>query len=309
MNTCPITYEPCEGGYSSRGLKKLSPRLDNLKDLPYTSAEQLREAAARAHKMSIQGVQPKLSAVLSVKKRQFDLVDTGGRYILKPQNPQFEQLPENEDLSMRLAAAAHIDVPLHGLVYSKGGALTYFIRRFDRIGRNKKLAVEDFAQLLGLSRETKYDASMEKIAVVIETYCTFPALEKINLFRLTLVNFLIGNEDMHLKNFSLITHDDKVGLSPAYDIINTTLALMDPQEEIALPVKGKKSKLNRSLLIDYFGRDRLGLTEQAVTKVLEQISSAFLLWPGLINRSFLSPELKEAFLKLVDARKTEIFPP
>ena len=123
------------------------------------------------------------------------------------------------------------------------------------------------------------------------------------------MNFLIGNEDMHLKNFSLITHDDKVGLSPAYDIINTTLALMDPQEEIALPVKGKKSKLNRSLLIDYFGRDRLGLTEQAVTKVLEQISSAFLLWPGLINRSFLSPELKEAFLKLVDARKTEIFPP
>jgi len=278
-----------------------------LKDLPYTAAEQLREAAARAHKMSIQGVQPKLSAVLNIKKGQFDVVDISGRYILKPQNPQFQQLPENEDLSMRLAAAAGVDVSMHGLVYSKDGSLTYFTRRFDRIGRNKKLAVEDFAQLLGLSRETKYDASMEKVAATIEKYCTFPAIEKIKLFRLTLVNFLIGNEDMHLKNFSLITHDDKVELSPAYDIVNTTLALADPQEEIALPVKGKKRKLNRSIMIDYFGRDRLGLTDKALTKVLDQSTAAFTMWPGLIHRSFMNTELKEAFLKLVNARKNAVF--
>jgi serine/threonine-protein kinase HipA len=134
--------------------------------------------------MSVQGIQPKLSATLNVSRQRFEVVDIGGHYILKPQNPQFPQLPENEDLSMRLAGAAGIDVPLHGLVYSKDGSFTYFIKRFDRIGRNKKLAVEDFAQLFGLSRETKYDASMEKVAAVIEKYCTFPALEKIKLFRL-----------------------------------------------------------------------------------------------------------------------------
>lgn len=307
MNWCPITYEPCQGRYSPRGLKMLSARLNDLKAFPYTAAEQLREAAVRAGKMSVQGIQPKLSAVLGVKKRQFMVVDTGGRYILKPQNPQFLQLPENEDLSMRLAAVAGVDVPLHGLMYSKDGSLTYFIRRFDRLGRNKKLAVEDFAQILGLSRETKYDASMEKVAVVIETYCTFPAVEKMKLFRLTLVNFLIGNEDMHLKNFSLINRQDKVELAPAYDIINTTLALADPQEEIALPVKGKKSKLERSVMIDYFGRDRLGLTEQAMTRVTKQIRSAYPVWTELINRSFLSPKLKDAFLKLLDERKTRLF--
>ena len=213
MSICPITYEPCEGKYSPQGLQKLSRSLRQLLDLPYSASEQIFEAAARAPKMSIQGVQPKLSAVLNTRKSGFVVVDTGGRYILKPQNPQYRHLPENEDLSMRLAEAAGVPVPLHGLVYSKDGSLTYFIRRFDRVGR-KKIAVEDFSQLLGLSRDTKYDASMEKVAQVIDRYCTFPAVEKIKLFRLTLVNFLIGNEDMHLKNFSLMTRDGKVELTP-----------------------------------------------------------------------------------------------
>jgi serine/threonine-protein kinase HipA len=262
--------------------------------------------AVRAPKMSVQGIQPKLSATLNVSRRRFEVVDIGGHYILKPQNPQFSQLPENEDLSMRLAVAAGIDVPLHGLVYSKDGSFTYFIKRFDRIGRNKKLAVEDFAQLLGLSRETKYDASMEKVAAVIEKYCTFPALEKIKLFRLTLVNYLLGNEDMHLKNFSLITRDDKIELSPAYDVINTTIALANPQEEIALPLMGKKRKLDHFNLIDYFGRDRLKLTDRAIKTVLEKIESAFDLWTQLVHRSFLNPELKDKYLKLVEARKTAL---
>ncbi|MDL1964937.1 MAG: HipA domain-containing protein [Deltaproteobacteria bacterium] len=306
MNTCPITYQPCEGKYSIQGLRRLSQRLDDLEDLP-TAAEQIHEAAVRVPKMSVQGIQPKLSATLNVSRRRFEVVDIGGHYILKPQNPNFPQLPENEDLSMRLAGAAGIDVPLHGLVYSKDDSFTYFIRRFDRISRNKKLAVEDFAQLLGLSRDTKYNASMEKVAAVIEKYCTFPALEKIKLFRLTLVNYLLGNEDMHLKNFSLITRDDKIELSPAYDIINTTIALANPQEEIALPLMGKKRKLDHFSLIDYFGRDRLNLTDLAIKTVLKKIESAFDLWIQLIHSSFLDTVLKNKYSKLVEARKTALW--
>lgn len=124
MSVCPITYEPCNSKYSPRGLKQLSRSLTELEDLPYTASDQIVEAAARAPKMSIQGVQPKLSAVLNTRKKGFELVDTGGRYILKPQNPQYRQLPENEDLSMRLAATAGIQVPFHGLVYSKDGSKT-----------------------------------------------------------------------------------------------------------------------------------------------------------------------------------------
>ena len=102
--------------------------------------------------MSIQGVQPKLSAKLNVKDKVFDIVDRGGEYILKPQNNFYPELPENESLTMKLAELIGIEVPLSGMIYSSDGKFTYFIRRFDRYGRNKKLSVEDFAQLAGKSR-------------------------------------------------------------------------------------------------------------------------------------------------------------
>ena len=307
MNICPITYHQCRGKYSKEGLKRLNRRLRNLEVLPYTAAEQLREAASRAPKMSIQGVQPKLSLRLNIKKGEFEIVDTGGAYILKPQNPQFEQIPENEDVSMRLAEAAGIDVPIHGLIYSKDGSLTYFIKRFDRKGRKEKLAVEDFAQLLGYSRETKYDASMEKVASVIEQFCTFPMVEKIKLFRLTLVNFLIGNEDMHLKNFSLITRKGKIELSPAYDILNSTIVLTSPKEETALPMAGKRRKLSGKILIDYFGQERLGLNRQVADSVLEDINRAIRDWRDLLNVCFLSDDLKEKYSDLLNERIRLIF--
>ncbi|MBR9980829.1 MAG: HipA domain-containing protein [Desulfatitalea sp.] len=305
MSICPITYEACEGKYSLRGLQKLSRSLELLQDLPYTAADQIFEAAARAPKMSIQGVQPKLSAVLNTRKNGFEFVDTGGRYILKPQNPQYRHLPENEDLSMRLAATAGISVPLHGLVYSKDGSMTYFIRRFDRAGI-KKLAVEDFAQLLGLSRDTKYDASMEKVAQVIDRYCTFPSVEKIKLLKLTLVNYLIGNEDMHVKNFSLITREGRVELTPAYDILNTTILLSEAKEEIALPIKGKKRKLNPGILIDYFGRFRLGLNQKIISFVLDDLKGSAPGWDNLIGVSFLPDEMKSEYRLLLETRRKQL---
>lgn len=304
MNICPLTYQPCEGRYSVNGLRKLSPRLTELQLLAYTARQQLREAAARAPRMSIQGVQPKLSARLSIKKTRFEIVTCGGRYILKPQNPQFALLPENESLSMHMAEAAGIDTPLHGLIYAKDGSLTYFVKRFDRIGRSQKLAVEDFAQLMGLGRDTKYDGSMEKVAAVIERFCTFPAIDKIRLFHLALVNFLLGNEDMHLKNFSLITRKERVELAPAYDIVNTTIVLAKPQEEIALPIKGKKRKLTRSLLVDYFGRERLGLSPAAVSMVLDKLEAAFQEWDRLIDVSFLDTMHKQKYRDVFHSRRT-----
>src|SRR5690606_24644597 len=131
--------------------------------------------------------------------------------ILKPQS-QYEFAPENEDLSMRLMSAVGVNVPFHCLLYASDKSLVYCIKRFDRLARNKKTAVEDFAQLSGSNRDTKYNFSMEKLVSLIEKYTTFPAIEKADLFLRTLVNFLIGNEDMHLKNFSIITHDHKVTL-------------------------------------------------------------------------------------------------
>jgi serine/threonine-protein kinase HipA len=305
MNKCPITYTPCgESRYSEAGLKLLSSGLRGLKDLEYTAEELRTEAFNRAAKMSIQGVQPKLSAILSIRDEKFILADRGGRYILKPQHQFFAHLPENEDLTMKLANEIGLEIPVHGLLWSKDSTLTYFIKRFDRKGQNDKIPVEDFAQLAGLSRDTKYDYSMEKVVKLVDDYCTFPAIEKLKLFKLVIFNYLTGNEDSHLKNFSIITEDNQVKLSPCYDLVNSTIVLREQDEEIALPLKGKKKHLTRDILVNYFGMERCELTEKSVLRALGTVSSAIPGWKRLIDISFLSKEMKGKYIELLDERLT-----
>lgn len=303
MKLCPITYEPCgKSLYSEKGLNLLSQNLESLELLAYTAAEQRAEAMARATKLSIQGVQPKISAILNIKEGKFELVDNGGKFILKPQHHIYPQLPENEDVTMRMAKAAGIDVPLHGMIWSKDKSLTYFIKRFDRVGHKDKISVEDFAQLGGLSRETKYNYSMEKLVGLIDEYCTFPVIQKARLLRLVLFNFITGNEDMHLKNYSVIRNEDKIELSPAYDLLNSTIVLKGNIEDIALTVAGKKKKLNREILVNYFGKERCGLTDKVIESILNDFIVTKNEWFSLLEKSFMSKELKEKYSVLLNKR-------
>jgi len=304
MRRCPITYKPIQDGlYSSTGLNKLNTALQKLEPLPFTDRELVLESQKRMSKMSIQGVQPKLSARLSVKHSRFEIVDKHGIFILKPNPSHFEQVPENEDVTMRLASLCGIETPLHGMVYNKEMKLVYFIRRFDRVGKSGKIHVEDFAQVAGMTRDTKYNYSMEKVARLIEEYCTFPAVEKLKLFRLTLFSYLTGNEDMHLKNFSVIHKDGMISLSPAYDLLNTTIVLANPKEELALPLKGKKSKITKSMLFRYFGSERLGLNQKVLSAIEEEFESVYQVWVDVIEKSFLSNELKEKYKDLIQERR------
>ncbi|MBY0543955.1 MAG: HipA domain-containing protein [Gammaproteobacteria bacterium] len=309
FHRCPISYEliPVSQKYSTVGLKLLSPRLSELHDLPFTMSELRSEAAQRAGKMSIQGVQPKVSALLNIVNNQFEIVDINGHYILKPPSEHYPELPQNEDLTMHLASMIGIEIPLHGMVYAKDGSLTYFIRRFDRIGKKNRLNVEDFAQLSQHNRDTKYRSSMEKIASIINENCTFPQVEKQKLFLRTLFNFLIGNEDMHLKNFSLITRDNIITLSPAYDLLNTTIAIGNAKEEIALPLKGKKNNLNSKDFIIYLGQEKLELTPISIEKTLNSIKAQLSSWQELIHNSFLSKPMQEKYEALLLERASVLF--
>ncbi|MFC2100739.1 HipA domain-containing protein [Bacteroidota bacterium] len=303
MNLCPISYEPTgQSLYNEKGLNILSQNLTHLELLEYTATEQREEAMSRASKLSIQGVQPKLSTILNIKEGKFELVDNGGKYILKPQHHIYPHIAENEDVTMRMAKSAGINVPLHGMIWSKDNTLTYFIKRFDRAGHNNRIPVEDFAQLAGLSRETKYNYSMEKLVKLIDKYCTFPMIEKARLFKLVLFDFLTGNEDMHLKNFSLLRNADKIELSPAYDLLNTTILLKGEVEEIALPIAGKKKKLNRKILVDYFGKDCCGLTGKVIERTLMDLSTSKPFFYSLLEKCFLSEKLQEKYSSLLEIR-------
>lgn len=307
MNRCPITYELCgTEKYSEKGLRMIAPKLTYLNDLPYTAVELRQEAANRAKKLSIQGVQPKLSAAISIVDQEFKIVDQFGTYIIKPQNDLFPQLPENEDVTMRMAKVFGLDVPFHGMVYAKDGSLSYFIKRFDRYGKGNKLATEDFAQLTGNTRDTKYRFTMEKLIPVLDEFCSFPAIEKADFFKRILFCYVTGNEDMHLKNFSLITKNGKTTLTPVYDFLNSTIAIKNPEEEIALTLKGKKSNLKAADFIDYYAKDRLELNDKTVSIILEQMQQVIPKWKELLEISFLSEGMKEKYLNLLET-KTQMF--
>ena len=303
MNKCPITYLPCgESRYNEKGLKLLASGLSQLKQLEYTAEEQRKEAFYRSGKMSLQGIQSKLSAVLNIKEEKFDIVDKNGRYILKPQHHIYPQMPENEDLTMRLAESIDLDVPIHGMIWAKDNTLTYFIKRFDRKGQKDKIPVEDFAQLAGLSRDTKYNYSMEKVVTLLNAHCTFPAIEKVKLFKLVLFCFITGNEDMHLKNFSIINRNGIIDISPCYDLLNTTIELKSASEELALTLKGKKKNLTKQMLINYFGGERCGINDKVITGTVQTIFNAKPNWIDEINNSFLSDEMKEKYIDVVESR-------
>ena len=305
MNRCRITLEELPEGvrYSRAGLKRLDPRLMEIQPLPYTLAQQLEEAASRAGKMSVQGVQPKLSSVLRIKEGRFEIVDRGGRFILKSCPPQWQEVPVNEALTMTLAEHSGIEVPVHGLVEATDGSMVYFIRRFDRVGQGERLPLEDGAQLLGFSRDTKYDSSMEQVIGMIERFCTFPVIEKRKLIKRVWFCFLTGNEDMHLKNWSLLSRSGKIALSPAYDLLNTSIVLKNPQEETALPIRGRKRNFNRRDLLDYLAVERCGLQPDLMRTDLEKLLlQAEAEWPAWIRRSFLSESKRQAYLHLVRER-------
>lgn len=308
MNHCPITLDSCgENKYSKRGLGLLSPKLLLLEDFPYTAKEQLEQAAEHASRLSIQGVQPKLSVRLNVSKKGFEIVDELGTFIIKPPHVIYPELVANEDISMRLAKTVGIETPLHGMVYAKDQSLTYFIRRFDRPKRHQKIALEDFAQLSGASRDTKYESSMEKVAALVDRFCTFPLIEKQKLFRLTLFSYLIGNEDMHLKNFSLIRRNGKIELSPAYDLLNSSIVL-NTVEELALPLRGKRSKLTRDDFVTYFGQQRLGLSPKIIQLELDNLGRVIPAWGNWLEKSFLSEPMQSKYSDLVLKRVKILIP-
>lgn len=302
---CPITYNSLENGefYSREGLRLLSPKLKTLRLLPYSAQEQRDEAIARSVKLSIQGVQPKLSGVLDIAQETFVLVDINGRYILKPESNLWPELPANEAISMTLAQHFKIEVPVHGLVFTKDDGLTFFIKRFDRAGRgHQKIATEDFAQLSAQSRDTKYNSSLERVIKIITEFATFPEIEFSLFFRRVLFNFIIGNEDMHLKNYSLINREGIWKLAPAYDFVNTTIAMKHPIEECALPINGRKNKLKREDFTDYLARTCLRLNTKTINEILDELYSLKPLFIDFLERSYLTGPMKESYVTLLEDR-------
>ncbi|MCH2209232.1 MAG: HipA domain-containing protein, partial [Lentisphaerales bacterium] len=222
-----------------------------------------------------------------------------------PQNPEWAEFPENEAFTMHMAGLYGISRPVGSLVRCSDNSLSYFIKRFDRTGKNKKLHIEDFSQLAEQSRKTKYNYSLEKLVKLIEQYCTFPKIELTKLFRIILFNFCFGNEDMHLKNYSIITNSKGiVQLSPAYDLLNTVAVYryynkgFRDIEQSALTLNGKRNNLNTK---DFLGlAEHMKLQAKVRDKAYDDLGKVVRQAELLLGRSFMSANMQDAYMEVLE---------
>ena len=214
-----------------------------LLEYRHEDLDRLAEQIIRAQ-TSLTGVQPKLSLNLTKHDgcSRLTIVGLWGDYIFKPQTEDYPQLPENEDLTMHLAEVAKINVVPHSLIRLADGRLGYITKRIDRPKKGEKIDMEDMCQLTLHPTEYKYKGSHEQIAKAIVQYSGTPKLDLTNYMQLLLFCFVTGNNDMHLKNFSLYRPKADYQLTPAYDLLNVAIANPMDKEELALPLSGKKAK-------------------------------------------------------------------
>ncbi|OPX28188.1 MAG: hypothetical protein B1H08_06430 [Candidatus Omnitrophica bacterium 4484_171] len=231
-------------GYHTACLRKLFG-VDYLPAIDLSLAEVNIKAQQMAGRLSISGVQPKLSVKLNRKRKQLEVVSEGGEYILKPQTNTFVNIPENENLCMTIAGNLGIEIPPHSLIKMKDGTWAYIVKRFDR-EKGMKKHQEDFCQVLGVGEEKKYGGSAERMAGKLAEISEVPGLDLQLFFERLLLFFIIGNGDAHLKNFSIIyDQQGNIRLAPAYDIVSSRLAIPDEKDEIAIPINGKKNNIKR----------------------------------------------------------------
>jgi serine/threonine-protein kinase HipA len=278
----------------------------NLKELEELAKQIVIKSVA------VTGVQPKLSLELERhpdnnrgELSRLTIVGLHGNFILKLPSTEYKELPQNEDVTMHLANLVKIKTAQHCLIRLHSGELAYITKRFDR-NKKDKIAVEDFCQLTENLTEHKYRGSIEKVAKTTQKFTTNKGLEVLRLFELVLFCYLTGNADMHLKNFALLENAlGEFELSPAYDLVSTALVIADDQEETALTINGKKSRLKKK---DF---DALASNLEINTKVLNSIYAKFEKalpnWIEFIKQSFLSKAMQKNYIELLQTKHQNLF--
>lgn len=274
--------------------------------LPYR-LDEMEKLAKEAVELSVTvpGVQPKISVgwIKTVLKDghngRLTIMDAlEGMYILKPQNPKYKQMPENEHLSMKLAELFKINTVPSNMIRLASGELCYITKRIDRKKDNTRIHMIDFLQILEL--EDKYLGTMEIVGKTIGELSANTLMDKLRFFELSLFNFIIGNNDMHLKNFSMWLSEIGWVLSPAYDLLNVKIILPKDQDDTALLLGGKKNNFNKGYF-DEFGKV-LKLNDKQINSVYRNLNSWLTGAMQLIDISFLNENYKTQYKELITQR-------
>ena len=329
INVCPSTLAEGFDTYSPAARKLLFDGKEVSHILPFDSPNNenadTEEYARHVGRISLSGVQPKASLVLSddgtlVRPSEGER----GQYIIKPAPSTYTLLerkycPANEHLSMQIASQVyHIETAANGLCFFRDGEAAYITRRFDVAPDGGKYQQEDLASRGGLTKanggsDYKYsNLSYEECAEIIRRYTKAAPIEILKFFRVVVFNYLILNDDAHLKNFSLMNRGDgEYHLTPAYDLINTSLHLYEPRIfalDKGLFHEGMQLDDTHSVGrkdFEEFGR-RIGLAPRLVKRELNLFATKYPFAQELISRSFLSEKLKRYYWQSYNYRRTTL---
>ena len=295
LNENQIDYHPkcVKAFYGTKEAPLLPYRLSEMEKLAKESAEL---------SITVPGVQPKLSLgwmLVNGHQGRLTIMDAlAGQYILKPQNADYPQMPENEHLSMKLAQLFKIDIVPVNMIRLESGELCFITKRIDRNTDGTKNHMIDFLQILELT--DKYMGTMETLGKTIGELSANTLYDKLRFFESTVFNYIIGNNDMHLKNFSMFLSEMGWVLSPFYDMLNVKLILPKDKEDSALILGGKKENFN----VQYFNRlaEVLKLNDKQINTVYKRLAKWLPKAEHLIEASFLDKERKEDYKKLISER-------
>ena len=306
MSRCLYCYRPLENGekdFHPKCARKFFGT-EKVPSLDYTCND-LERLALQIIKdqTSLTGVQPKLSLHLNKHKgsQRLTIVGLWGNFICKPQTVQFKSMPETEDLTMHIAELAKIDVVPHTLMRMADGTLCYLTRRVDRNAKGDKIVMEDMCQLTERQTEYKYKSSYERIAKAISQYSSMPKMDVVNFFEIVLFSWITGNNDMHLKNFSLYEpQEGMIRMTPAYDLLNAAILNPKDDEELALTLNGRKKHLKRSDFVS--AGEIMGIDTKIVDRLIGKYVRLQSEMTEFIGQSFLDDDLKSKYIGLVSER-------
>ena len=322
LNHCPSTLADGFSTYSPTACKKLfdGQKVSHLLDFEIDEISKTSETMIAMRRISVSGAQEKFPAVIENGIIRISQTDERSRYILKPapwDNTLYtrKQIPANEHLTMQIASQVYgIITAENGLCFTPHGDMVYITKRFDIAKDGSKFLMEDFASLVGKNEAEqgtyfKYDGCFEDIAYAIKRYIPAWMIAMERFFKLVVFNYIYGNGDDHLKNFSIMRIGDHYQLAPAYDLMNTCLHI----EGDDLGLNGGLSlTLEKSDVYERTGHpcrldfERFGALIGLKKKRIEMILDSFSVLPDevehLVNNSFLNDKLRRTYLRIVKER-------
>lgn len=324
IKICPSTLAEGYDTYSPIAIKRLfdGHRVSPYLDFEIDEISQVQDAMQTMKRISVSGAQEKFPALIDKGIIRLSMEGERSWYILKPapwDNTLYtrKQIPANEHLTMQIASQVYgIVTAENGLCFTPKGDMIYITKRFDLAKDGSKYYMEDFASLLGKNEAEngtyfKYEGCFEDIARMIKQYIPAWMIAMERFFKLVVFNYIYGNGDDHLKNFSLLKIDDTYQLAPAYDLMNTALHIEG--DDLGLN-DGLSENIEKSDIYDRTGHPcrldferfgkLIGLRERRISSILDTFASFPIEVEKLVKASFLNDKMKRTYVRIVKERIT-----